>query len=263
MKPSSHLAEALIFTKNLKIMRTVFVYAALSLLAACNNSGSPRRASSVPLSTGSKSQQGDANKISLSLYPQHLYSGFDGQNSYQVPLMIAAGAEQGEKIEWSSSDSSMVSLKPDASDARNLMITTKKSGTVNIIASTKNGKVSVPLDITAYTQAQFLAGQQRFKQTASGTSSTASTAACISCHTQGGVGGDNTPTDIGVHSDQLIISTFTSGKSAEGTITQVKHIFAVSELEKIGLMSFLRSQKPKGYPNPDEDKRQQDERDDD
>jgi hypothetical protein len=90
-----------------------------------------------------------------------VYSGYDGVHTYQVPVFVV-GANPAS-VTWGSSDPTMVSFQPYV---RGIMITTKKAGTVQIIATVTSGGKTIcgttPLTITPYTTAEWQLGHDRY-----------------------------------------------------------------------------------------------------
>jgi hypothetical protein len=98
----------------------------------------------------------------LSIKFNPIYSGFDGVHMYQVPVFVSGG--DGGNIDpgsvtWGSSDPTMVALAPYV---RGIMITTKKSGDVTIVAQAGSTCGSAPLHIAAYTPDQWNTGNDRY-----------------------------------------------------------------------------------------------------
>lgn len=99
------------------------------------------------------------NGLSLKFNP--MYSGFDGVHTYKVPALVE-GADPAT-VTWGASDPTMVHFDPYV---RGIMITTKKAGTVQIIATVTSGGTTkcgtAPLTITSYTPAEWDLGNARY-----------------------------------------------------------------------------------------------------
>lgn len=135
-----------------------------------------------------------------------------------------------------------------ADGGAHVTFTAKKAGTTDITVTSGSDSATVTLIISAYTAAQWAAGEQRYKNT-----SATSGAACISCHTgKGDSAPDHTPTEIDAFTDAEIINTFLTGINPEGqpVPAPAPHKFPVSLDEKSGLVSYLRALVPSGYPDP-------------
>lgn len=90
-----------------------------------------------------------------------MYSGFDGVHTYQVPAFVD-GVDPAS-VTWGASDPTMVQLVPYV---KGIMITTKKAGNVQIIATVTSGGTTkcgtAPLTITAFTPAEWDLGSMRY-----------------------------------------------------------------------------------------------------
>jgi hypothetical protein len=70
------------------------------------------------------------NDIQIAFSP--MFSSYDGMHTFQVPAIVTGLA--GSAISWSASDPSFVDMQPDASTG-GVLITTRKAGVVDIIAT--------------------------------------------------------------------------------------------------------------------------------
>jgi cytochrome c553 len=195
----------------------------------------------------------------LEVFPPKLYSGFDGTNAYKVPV-IAHGATG--KVTWKVSDESVASLTPSGTNSENVTLLTKKAGSI-VLTATAGGKSSTAtLTVVAYTAAQHEAGAKRYM-----TMPDEMNPPCVTCHgaERGSNRPNHTPTELDADTDAEIQKTFTSGVDPEGRrIVDMKefsdlltskgytHMWKVTDEEKIGLMAYLRSLEPIGFPEYDE-----------
>ena len=128
------------------------------------------------------------------------------------------------------------------------MLTMLKAGKGTLTASSGSQKETIALTVHSYTAQQYTDGKNRY-ETASGGSP-----ACASCHGSeaGPEAPNHTPTEIGADTDDKVGTTFTTGKDPEGRPVEAQnHAFTVTEAEKIGLVVYLRSLEPRGFPEVD------------
>jgi hypothetical protein len=86
-----------------------------------------------------------------------VYSGFDGQHTYQVPVFVE-GVDPGS-VTWGASDPSYVSMQPYVVG---IMITTLKAGEVDIIARSGSKCGTTHLTITQYQPSDWTTGNARY-----------------------------------------------------------------------------------------------------
>jgi len=212
------------------VMRSIGLLALLTTGVACGGGGD---------GAGSN---GGGDKLEIG--PTTIYTGFDGTNTYKAPIIAmtsAASAWTGGKVTWTFGDPSLVAAAPNDTGTQ-VMLTTKKAGMTTVTASADGQTATAQLVITAYTTAQHTAGMDRY------TKSQGSDPPCSSCHA---TGPDHTPTQIVVDTDDQVMGSFVNGVDPEGkAIPAAKHTWTVTEPQKLGLISYLRSLEPKGYPDP-------------
>ncbi|HUB08888.1 MAG TPA: hypothetical protein VMB50_17905, partial [Myxococcales bacterium] len=95
----------------------------------------------------------------LEVYFNPMYSAYDGVHTFQIPAIVD-GVSSGV-VSWYASDPSMVALTPDPSIG-GVVVTTKASGTVNILPSAGGLCGTAPLTITANTPDDWDAGYARY-----------------------------------------------------------------------------------------------------
>ena len=108
------------------------------------------------------------NGLSVKFNP--VYSGFDGTHSYQVPVFVE-GVDP-STVTWGASDPSYVSLQPYVIG---VMITTKKAGEVDIVASAGGKCGTTHLTITQYQASDWTTGNARYNN---GTPRTSTSSPC-------------------------------------------------------------------------------------
>lgn len=183
------------------------------------------------------------------IFPPMLFSGFDGTNTYKVPISIF---KNDGPVTFTIDDMTLASIDTKNNDSTNIMLKTLKAGTTMVHAAAGGKMVSAPLTITAYTPDQNAAGKKRYT-----TAADADNPACQDCH-GAGKGPDHTPTEVDADPDEDIINTFLTGKDPEGRPVGMEykqilkghtHMWKVTMDEHIGLVSYLRSLTPTGYPD--------------
>lgn len=181
-------------------------------------------------------------KAEFRVFPETLYSGFGGTTqAYKVPVL---GLNAPGAVTWTVEDPSMAVV--DSTSGSNVTFKTLKAGTTKVTATSGGQSVSVDLVINEYTTADWTAGQQRYTNGAD-----AKNPACNTCHNGAG-GPDHTPTELDADPDDEIAVTFTTGVDPEGRpVNDGNHKWTVTDAQKKGLMSYLRSLPPTGYPEPD------------
>ncbi len=213
--------------------------------------------------TASSGEDQYSSTLSIAFNP--MYSGYDGLHTFQIPATITngAGAEPVTGVKWSASDSSYVDLAP-SSDGTSVMITTRKAGTVTIIATTDTAIGKAPLTITAYTPAQWSAGQTRYTSgdmTSLGMQMRGSTdknVQCTSCHGDSptSLAIEHTPEQTGGFTDDELKGIFLQGKlpaadlqvplyGGAASFMSFHQWTVASDDEANGLVCYLRSLAPK------------------
>ena len=218
---------------------------ALSLLLGACDGGTTMSGQMNGGSDGGPSADAGATAPgALEILPNKIYSGYDGVAIYHAPI-IARG---GTGLTWSVADPSLVQLTPDAGDPNGgeLMIVTHKAGATTLTVRDGSGhSATAELIITSYTPAQRALGESRYGMDQAGDP------ACASCHA-GFTGPDHTPTLLEVFTDAQIINTFLTGIDPHGNaIPTARHNWNVTEPQKLGLVAYMRSLAPRGYPDPD------------
>jgi hypothetical protein len=211
-----------------KVTMTVWagLVALIGAFAACSGS-----------TTTSTSDAGsDASATEFRLFPDVLYSGFGGTDRiYKAPVL---SLNCSGTVTWKVADSSIAAL--DSQEGLNATFKMLKAGNTTITATCGTKTASAALEVTTYTAAQITAGQAYW------------TGKCDVCHTDGPEGLDDTPTQLDADTDQQIINTFTKGVDPEDRpLASPNHKFTTTTTESQGLVAFMRSREPMGYPEPD------------
>jgi mono/diheme cytochrome c family protein len=176
----------------------------------------------------------------IKLLPDTMFSGFDGVHTFYVPVSVYNAKSPTLKA----SDPSMVTItpakyaRPDEDPGTWFLIKTAKAGKVTITASEGSRSTSVELNIASYTDAEFKAGETRYKTGSNGEP------ACAQCHAGAG-GTDHSPTAMAPASDQDVVSVIKTGVLVAGNPIKVPHRWNVNEAEAKGLTVYLRALPPR------------------
>lgn len=188
----------------------------------------------------------------LEIFPPQIYTGFDGTRTYKAPA-IAVNASSATT--WTIGDPSIASLAPE-DNGEHVMVTALKAGETTITAKSGSQSSTAQLKVYAYTGDQWQSGSARYTN-----SSDANNPACVTCHGNN-KGPDHTPTEVDADSDDEIENTFLTGVDPEGraikdysefaSLLQGKdHKWTVSTAERVGLVAYMRSLTPAGWPEYD------------
>jgi hypothetical protein len=189
-----------------------------------------------------------------------MYSGYDGMRTFKLPAIVPGLTG----VQWSSSDSSYVSLENDPTTG-GVTITTKKAGSVKIIARSGSQSGSADLTINAYNSADCDAGEARYNNMkgidggsliSALNANTPKDVSCHSCHGEGAqfLSVQHTPQQTAGWTDDDIANIITKGFKPDGSVLvtmvppqiyQMFHKWQVTDQEKIGIVCYLRSLEPK------------------
>lgn len=198
-----------------------------------------------------------------------MYSAYDGVHDFRLPAIV-----QGvQGVEWSARPTDAVDLVPDDTTG-GILITTRKPGTVQIIARAGALSGSSELHITDATPADWELGETRYNNEipfpminipdgglAGPDGGYAGVEipndlSCRNCHGAGAMALDveHTPQQTGGYSDEDLVSIFTMGLKPPGAtfhtpfpefLYQRFHTWDATEEEQKGLVVYLRSLEPK------------------
>lgn len=199
------------------------------------------------------------------LQPSKLYTAWDGQHDFTVPVVSGVSGAT-----WTASDPSAVSIEPTSDGA---LIKVKKGGVPKVTVTAKSGvgSGSVEVFITQGTAASWEFGKSRYNNgvvalklndagrptiTAGGIMLDPN-ASCNNCHgtTAMALGVEHTPQQLGGMTDDEVVTIFSMGKKPEGAkmITGIPvtawmsfHKWQMTDDEKTGILLYLRSLAPKG-----------------
>jgi hypothetical protein len=190
-----------------------------------------------------------------------VYSAYDGQNTYKVPL-IAYGIT--ETVKWTASDPEAVDFTPDRVDfgdggaipGRGVMLQTRKAGKFTITATAGTACGTTDLTVTQATPAMRETGSNRYNNGVPISFDGGRTPACNNCHGSTNPGGlvdvQHTPQQTGGYSDEELTNIFLKGEKPAGGGCRVVpcgtwtsfHKWDVNEEEAKGIIFYLRSLEP-------------------
>ena len=214
----------------------------LAGLAACGGSGSGDK----PVGPG----EGESPK-KFQIFPPQLYSGFDGTNAYKIPLQVFKNPGP---VTVTIDDMSLVAIDSMNNDMTKVTLRALKAGSTMVHATSGGQTASAKLEIASYTADANAAGKARYTMAAD-----KDNPACEDCH-GAGKGPDHTPAEIDADPDQDVINTFLTGKDPEGRMVGEEfaaklkghtHMWKVTKEQETGLIAYLRSLTPTGYPEYD------------
>lgn len=169
-----------------------------------------------------------------------MYTAFDGTHTFQVPAVVQGVSP--DAITWSASDKTMVDLAADPTTG-GVMVTARKAGAVNIIASAGGLCGSSALTISAALETDWEAGNARYNSgvvltfgrppgggrgaggaggDASGAGGASMQYACTNCHGDTATMGlfktvSHTPEQTGGFSDDALQNIFRNGAFPGGS----------------------------------------------
>jgi len=251
---------------------TILILCALALsLAGCGSSDdddddSPKAGNS---GAGSGSVAGNGGSTptggGLTIVFSPMYSGFDGENTYQVPAIVSGVAD----VMWSADPANLVDIEKDV-ESGGVLITTRGAGDVKITAKAGPLSGTAMLKITQFTPQQRADGEKRYNNAIPLPSFMFDPDAgppnpsmfmipddlsCKNCHGAGAMALDveHTPQQTGGYSDDDLIAIITNGTKPPGAkfhtmvppfIYTMFHTWGATDAEKVGLVAYLRSLSP-------------------
>jgi hypothetical protein len=228
--------------------------------------GLPVAAACSDAINGSEGNATDGSELEIA-FPK-MYSAFDGTHDFRIPAKVVGV----KNVNWSADPADAVLLEKQSDGS--VLITTKKPGTVKIIAKAGNLKASAPLEITEATADQWQEGSERYNNGiirqrgkrdgggggrdqdggGRGERKVDPSLACTNCHNKGGKGADveHTPMQTAGYTDAELVSIFTEATKPDGVPMrttskdkwQKMHKWAMEPSEKEGLIIYLRSLEP-------------------
>jgi hypothetical protein len=189
----------------------------------------------------------------LTFMPETAFSGYDGQHTFIVPVAVY---DSGDDLKVTASDPSTVDIvtkqlsKPVRSDGttdngKYFFVTVKKPGTVKLTAASQGKTAEATITVTQYDASRWTAGETRYKNGGG-----PGQPPCTDCHVNGEAI-DHSPAALATASDEKIAVVITQGISTSGFPIKINsepgHTWKVTDEERDGLVTYLRSLEPKGF----------------
>lgn len=231
--------------------RTIAV-ACLGLLpfACSSDPGSVDPDDGGPDGDGDGATPADAIPIDHALMPTVAHSGFDGTNTYKVPVYTTL-----EDAVFAIDDGSLatiepVELPPELEKLGTFgkswaMITTLDDGSTTFTASADGIDLEATLAVLPYDAAVVADGDERYNNPVNANETTR--IACQDCHgAPGGV--DHTPLAMSYRNDADLLTIIADGMYPEGgEVNGGDHVWDLTEAEAAGIVPYLRSLEPRGF----------------
>lgn len=181
------------------------------------------------------------------VFPDTANTGFDGTNTFKVPISTNLANATWEVEDPSIVDVAVAQAPPEYAEFGEswALVTTKKAGTTKVSAVSGAKRVSATIVVTAYQAADVAAGSKRYNNPDDATA--AQRSACVGCHGLAN-GVDHSPLQMAYYADDEILSAITTGMYPDGyTLRGVNHAWNVTDAEKAGIVPYLRSLAPRGF----------------
>jgi hypothetical protein len=194
----------------------------------------------------------DSGLGELLIRPSRLYSGFDGTHTFTVPVAVYDSAAD---LTLTADDPAAVDIVPKqlanpvrqdgtTDNGKYFFVTSKKAGTVKLIAKSGGKTAEAQVTVTSYGPDRWQVGQRRY------TNAAGSEPACANCHVNGNAI-DNSPAALATATDEGIAIVITTGISTAGFPIRIDgklgHRWTVDDTVSAGLVTYLRSLEPRGY----------------
>jgi len=205
------------------------------------------------------------------LSPPIIHTGFDGSNTFLVPINTDLERFADGQVTWEVDDGAIATIAPVSAPPfpgsfglKWAMIETLAAGTTTVHAVVGDERVSAELVVTAYDAADFAIGEARYNDP----DGTGLAVSCASCHLIAG-GADHTPTEMGFHDDAAILEATINGRYPDQCLDQVRrpcecgsegcqliaghvlnagdHSWTLTADEQRGIIPYLRGLAPNGF----------------
>ncbi len=193
----------------------------------------------------------DAMPIEHALMPAVAHTGFDGVNTYKVPVYTTL-----EDATWDIADEGVatiesVELPPDLEPVLGTfgkswaMMTTASAGTTTFYASAEGIDLEAMLVVLAYDSSVVAAGDARYN--APENANDTDRIACQDCHgAEDGV--DHTPLAVSYRDDTELLQIIADSEYPDGgMVLDGDHAWNLTEAEADGIVPYLRSLQPRGF----------------
>jgi hypothetical protein len=189
--------------------------------------------------------------------PDKVYSGVDGTKTFKVPLAVYDS--DSDLVVTPSDPSALTVVKatltnpvsPDGitDNGKYFMVTALKAGTYMLTATSKGRSTTASITIADYAASRWGDGDKRYNN---GDTSMTATRACKNCHVNG-LAIDHSPAALATATDQEIGIIITTGVKPGPSVIKIpmqpgtQHKWTVTDVEKDGLVTYLRAIDPRGF----------------
>lgn len=188
----------------------------------------------------------------LAFRPHEAFSGYDGTHTFVVPLAVY---DSGDDLVVTAADPSAAEIAPKklatktredgtTDSGKYFFVTVKRAGSFDVVASSGGKTVRSTIDVASYAPTRWAAGEARYKNGGSGNPP------CADCHVNG-QSIDHSPAALATATDEEIAVVITTGISTGGFPILINgqpgHTWTVTDAERDGLVTYLRSLAPRGF----------------
>lgn len=189
----------------------------------------------------------------LSFMPDDSFSGFDGEHTFKVPVAVY---DSSDDLVVTASDPSAAEIvpkklvNPERNDGtfdngKYFFVTVKRPGTITLKATSNGRSVESKIEVADYAAGRWQTGETRYK-----TAGANGDPPCTQCHVNGNAI-DHSPAALATATDEKVGIVITTGISTAGFLIKIDnkpgHKWEVSDAERDGLVTYLRSLEPKGF----------------
>jgi hypothetical protein len=200
----------------------------------------------------------DSGLSVLRLTPSREFSGFDGTHSFKVPIAVY-GAKATDNVTLTADDpagavitpTKLKNVDPSADSGIYFMVDIKKAGSIKLTAKVGSQTADASISVEQYEAARWTQGETRYMNQGSN-----GDPACRSCHVDGQAI-DHSPATLASVADADVARIMTLGvKPSRQQISTgctdcsddaKKHIWALTDDERRGLIVYLRGLEPRGF----------------
>jgi len=235
------------------MIRSILLLGLGALAAACggdDDQGMPGGDGGAASDGGGQVDHPDAAVVHT-IMPMVAHSGFDGTNTYKVPVYTTIEDATFAIVDSAVADIAPATPSPELEDALGsfakswAMITTTGPGTTMLSASAGDDQAEATLIVAAYEAADVAVGEQRYNDPAN--PNDVDRIACMTCH-GGPEGVDHTPLALSYYEDAGILQIAADGTYPEGgDVNGGNHTWNFTAAEAAGIVPYLRSLEPRGF----------------
>lgn len=198
----------------------------------------------------------------LRFMPSIASSGFDGTHTFKVPIAVYDADPADLEVTMDDPSAAKIvktalehpiSANGTADTGAYFMVTVLKAQPIVLTATSRGRTTTAKINVTTYEPSRWSIGETRYKNG----NASASNPACTRCHV-GGKAIDHSPAALATARDGEVGYIITNGikpgpvpitgvDCADCSETGKKHQWTVSDEERDGLITYLRSLEPRGF----------------